>query len=110
DQNANTLSISVFSLSEFVLVGEECLALDTKPTLVLGKVLPPAGDDTLAFKAARPAPNAAIDPLAQGLGVRLSDADGVVVDATLPAGAYAKATKHGWKVDKKRTKWTWTHP
>ena len=27
-----------------------------------------------------------------------------------PGGAFDKATKIGWKVDKKRTKWTWSHP
>jgi len=32
------------------------------------------------------------------------------VTQTLPAGAYDKATKIGWKVYKKRTKWTWSHP
>lgn len=28
----------------------------------------------------------------------------------LPPGLYDKATKTGWKVDEKRTTWTWSHP
>lgn len=81
-----------------------------KPKLGLGKILPPGGDDTLAFAGRLPLAATARDPDLGGLVVRLADGGGTILDATLPAGLYAKATKTGWKVDKKRTKWTWSAP
>ena len=109
DTTANTWNVAVASFSEYVLDAATCATFE-KPKLTLGKILAPAGDDTLAFAGALPAPATPPDPDLHGLAILLSDGGGVVREETLPAGAYDKATKTGWKVNKKRTKWTWAHP
>ena len=78
--------------------------------LTLGKMLAPGGDDTLAFAGTLALAGSARDPELGGLGFRLADAGATVVNVTLPSGLYDKQTKTGWKVNKKRTKWTWVHP
>jgi cysteine-rich repeat protein len=109
DSVANTWNASVSSFSEYVLDAASCTAF-AKPKLTLAKILPPAGDDSLAFSGTLPASATPPDPDLHGLGITLQDENGPIVTQTLPAGAYDKSTKTGWKVDKKRTKWTWTHP
>ncbi len=112
DRTANTWTFATLSFSEFTLAGPPaapCATFD-KPKLVLGKILAPAGDDTLTFGGTMPAPMSPPDPDLGGFSVRLDDGSGTVLDVTLPPGAYGKATKTGWKVDKKRTHWTWSHP
>jgi hypothetical protein len=112
DRGANTWPFSTTSFSEFAVAGTpppDC-TLFGKPRLVLGKTRLPTGDDTLAFSGTLPAPAAAPDPDLAGLGFRLDDAQGTVVDLAIPPGSFDKATKTGWKVGKKRTKWIWTHP
>lgn len=47
---ANTWTVDVASFSEYVLEAASC-ATFTAPKLTLGKILPPAGDDTLGFPA-----------------------------------------------------------
>ena len=78
--------------------------------LTLGKMLAPGGDDSLAFAGTFALAGSARDPEVGGLGFRLADGAATVVDVTLPPGLYDKATKTGWKVNKKRTTWTWVHP
>jgi len=111
DQAANDWEVAIMSFSEFVLVDEPCIGF-TGPKLTLGKVAPPGGDDTLAFKGAVSLPPAALalDPIAEGLRVALTGDSGTVFDVAIPPGAFAKATKTGWKVDKKHTRWTFTAP
>lgn len=81
-----------------------------KPKLTLGKLAPPAGDDTLTFTGSLVAPLTPPDPDAHGLTIAIDDANGLFSRVTIPAGAYDKVTKTGWKVNGKRTAWTWLHP
>ncbi len=109
DPTTNTWTVSVSSFSEYVLDAASCAVFE-KPKLTLAKILLPAGDDTLAFTGAEGGAATSPDPDLHGLTITLRDASGPIETRTLPAGAYDKPTKTGWKVDKKRTKWTWTHP
>src|SRR2546425_7700878 len=62
--------------------------------LMLGKLAPPAGDDTLAFKGEMRIPTSpAVDPGATGARVIVGEG----VDLTIPGGAVDPATKTGWK-------------
>jgi hypothetical protein len=99
----------VSSFSEYVLDAASCAVFE-KPKLTLAKILVPAGDDTLAFAGALGVAATPPDPDLHGLAITLQDANGPIVTQTLSAGIYDKPTKTGWKVDKKRTKWSWTHP
>jgi hypothetical protein len=46
------------------------------------------------------------DPVARGVRVVVTDASSaVLLDVTIPGGAYDKSVKTGWKV--KKTTWTW---
>ena len=116
DTAANRWEVAVTGFSEFVLVSEpapptSCTTF-ADPKLTLGKVPAPTGDDTLSFKGSATLPPEALgmNPIAEGFAIELTDANGTVFDATLPAGAYTKATRTGWKVDRKGTKWTFTAP
>lgn len=109
DAVANAWTVKVSSFSEYVLDAASCAVFE-KPKLTLAKILAPAGDDTLAFTGALAAAATQPDPDLHGLAIALQDANGPIVTQTLPVGVYDKATKTGWKVDKKRTKWSWTHP
>jgi hypothetical protein len=74
----------------------DCAAVD-KPKLSIGKVLPPTGDDTLAFKGVMNIPTTpALDPVSTGARVVVPG----VVDATIPGGAFDDVTKKGWKAGK----------
>jgi FG-GAP-like repeat/ZU5 domain len=109
DVVANTWTVQVSSFSEYALDAATCAAVE-KPRLTLAKILPPSGDDTLTFTGAFTAPATPPDPDTHGLAITLEDAGGLLVEVTLPPGAWDKTTKTGWKVDKKRTRWTWAHP
>src|SRR3989441_10042893 len=62
--------------------------------LVLAKLAPPAGDDTLAFKGRMTLPTAPpLDPVTTGVRL-LADP---VLDVTIPGGAFDPATMTGWK-------------
>jgi len=69
-------------------------AVIAKAKLALGKLAPPAGDDTLAFKGRMTVPTSpALDPVTTGVRVLV---DGVL-DTTIPGGAFDPGTKTGWK-------------
>ena len=69
-------------------------AVIAKAKLALGKLAPPAGDDTLVFKGRMTVPTSpALDPVTTGVRVLV---DGVL-DATVPGGAFDPGTKTGWK-------------
>jgi len=70
DSAANTWTVSVSSFSEYVLDAVSCAAFD-KPKLTLAKILPPAGDDGLAFAGSLPAPATPPDPDLHGLAIVL---------------------------------------
>jgi hypothetical protein len=68
-----------------------------KPKLALAKLGETPGSQTLALKGAMTVPAApALDPVETGVRVLV---DGVV-DATIPGGAFDRATKTGWKAKK----------
>jgi hypothetical protein len=70
----------------------------TGAKLNLGKLAAPGGDDTLALKGEMMlAAPVDIDPLATGVRITVDGEDGRIVDAVIPAGAYDKQTKTGWK-------------
>jgi hypothetical protein len=76
--------------------------------LTVTKVGPPPGDDRLTFKGAfllTPPVGPTLDPVAKGFEVRLVDSGTAVLDTKLPAGAFNRATKTGWKVNGTQTKW-----
>ena len=114
DQNGSPDLVTVGRLDAWASVllngpaGGSCAPYD-KPRLALGDILAPSGDDTLGFAGALAAPATPPDPDLHGLAIALEDAGGLVTDATIPPGSYDKTAKSGWKVDKKRTKWVWTH-
>jgi hypothetical protein len=79
----------------------------------ISHVAPPAGDDGLSVKgtlALAPPVEPVVDPVAYGLHVRVADGDGVVLDLTLPPGAYDPVAKTGWKVNKTGNRWTYVGP
>jgi len=109
DVVANTWAVNVSSFSEYVLDADVCATYE-KPKLTLGKLLAPQGDDTLTFTGMFVAPASPPDPDLKGVTITLEDASGLLAEVALPAGSYDKVTKTGWKVNKKRTSWTWLHP
>jgi hypothetical protein len=87
-------------VSRFISTG--CSACQ-KPLVQLGKLTTPGGDDTLKFKGTATLPNAPIvDPMTNGVRVRVAGVDGTVLsDVTIPGGT-------GWKVNTKGNAWKWT--
>jgi hypothetical protein len=74
-----------------------------KAKVVVAKLLTPGGDDALAFsgRLGLPAPVvAALDPVAHGLRLVVTDRATTILDATLPGGAFDAGTKTGWKFAK----------
>src|SRR5262249_1146023 len=84
----------------------------TKPTLTATKLLSPLGDDKLSIKGQAVVPTTpTLDPLGRGVRVLLSGATGtMLLDATIPGGAYDSLTKTGWKVNAVHTSWTYKSP
>ena len=69
--------------------------------VVIGRVSGPVGEQSLSAKGRiLPFPTSpAIDPVANGARVVLTDADGgVLMDALIPAGAWNPVTRRGWSV------------
>lgn len=82
-------------------------------TVQISNVAPPAGDDGLSFKGTimlEPPAEPLVDPVVNGLHVRLTDGGGTVLDVTIPPGAYDPVSKTGWKVNKRGNQWTWIAP
>jgi hypothetical protein len=92
-------------------IGDACDACGggaaiVKGNLVLGKLDPPSGDDTLSLKGALTLASApALDPLATGVRVIVAGTTGVVLDAALPPGAFDKGAGEGWKERNGKFKW-----
>lgn len=83
----------------------------TKPRLTLKKLNTPPGDDTVAFRGEMVIPTSpAIDPVARGARIAVSDMGGTVLDVTIPGGVRDPMTKIGWKANKAGTAWTYSHP
>lgn len=78
----------------------------TAVKLKIGRLTPPAGDETLSLKAQATLPSVpAVDPVVTGLHVRVTGGGGVVADAMIPGGAYDRATRIGWAVNGAGTQW-----
>jgi hypothetical protein len=81
-------------------------AFMTKEKLVATRILAPGGDDKLKLKGFVIVPTTpTIEPDNKGLRLLVQRSDrSVVLDATLPPGAYSTATRAGWKANGPRTK------
>ncbi|MCW5890473.1 MAG: alpha/beta hydrolase fold domain-containing protein [bacterium] len=81
-----------------------------KPSLTLAKVLAPAGDDKLSLAAtiAGVPMSPPVDPLTNGFRLLVTGADGsVVLDTTLPGGAWSPTTRAGWVAAKNGATFTY---
>lgn len=79
---------------------------------MIGKLTTPAGDDTLTFTGtvSLPVPiDPPLDPLTDGIDLRIADTAGTVLDLAVPGGAFANPPDVGWKVNKAATKWTYVN-
>jgi parallel beta-helix repeat protein len=81
----------------------------TDSDLALRRLGTPPGDDTLLFrgKVAMAHPyTPALDPVAVGVGVLVTDSEGTpIVDVLVPGGAYDSGTGTGWKFYANRGIW-----
>ncbi len=78
--------------------------------LSLGRLLAPAGDDTLAFRGffVNVPRSPVINPVVHGMRFLLTDVTGAVpLDVTIDGGAYDPTSKVGWKVNSRGTSWTY---
>jgi hypothetical protein len=81
----------------------------TRAKLTLTKVAAPTGDDGLKLTGEMIVPTTpVIDPLANGVRLAVTGANGTVADVTVPGGAFDTTTKTGWKVNGAGTAWTFT--
>ncbi len=112
DQSANTWTIQVSQFSEYAVGTEPCLPATTA-RLKLTKTALPAGDDGLKFAGsfvlAGPI-GSLLDPVANGVGLRLVDTRGTVVEQAIPPGPFDPVTKRGWKVTGGGEKWKFSSP
>jgi hypothetical protein len=70
----------------------------TDAKLALTKIASPPGDDTLKWKGGLTLPPATtVDPLTTGVRILIDGAQGTILDAVIPGGAYDKGSKTGWK-------------
>ena len=82
----------------------------TKANLTIGRLTTPTGDDTLTFQgsATFPAPfDPPLDPLTNGVQLRIAGTNGTVFDFTVPGGAFNKTAGVGWAANGNGTKWTY---
>ncbi len=83
------------------------------PSLVISKNLVPAGDERLSLKGewvVTPT-TPAINPIANGLRLRVNDKNGApVFDRVIPRGGPISSKAPGWKVNGAKTKWTYRDP
>jgi hypothetical protein len=85
----------------------------TGAALTLRHILPPPGDDGLAFKGSftvTPPVAVALDPVNSGVALRLVDGPTLVLDVQVAIGAYDTIARTGWKVNKSATRWTYVGP
>lgn len=83
----------------------------TKPKLIISKLNTPPGDDTLNFQGTFTVPfpfSPPLDPLANGLRLQITNVAGSALDVTIPGGAFTKSLGRGWKVNARRTTWTYS--
>jgi hypothetical protein len=83
-----------------------------KPKITIVKLLTPPGDDKLKFKGSITIPplggDPTLDPSTNGARAMIVDSTGtVVLDVTVPPGAYNVANKAGWKVNSAATSFTY---
>ena len=83
-----------------------------KPKITIVKLLTPPGDDKLKFKGSITIPpqggDPTRDPVSEGARAMIVDSTGtVVLDVTIPPGAYNVANKAGWKVNGSATTFTY---
>ena len=80
-----------------------------QPSIRIKRLDTPPGDDTLSIKGRMIVPHPfapTIDPVANGVGIAITDAAGTnVVNVTVPGGAYDHATKVGWKASSNGSSW-----
>jgi hypothetical protein len=83
----------------------------TRAGVKIGRLTTPPGDDTLTLKGEMTVPfpfMPAVDPLTNGVRIRIEDAAGArVLDASVPGGAFDPLTGNGWKVNRAGTVWTY---
>ena len=87
----------------------QCVTV-AQPTLTIGKLQTPPGDDTLTFvgKLTLPIPfDPMLDPRTNGVEILIQDTTGTVLDVTMPGGAFSNPPNKGWKVNRLGTKWTY---
>jgi hypothetical protein len=83
-----------------------------KAKITITKLITPPGDDKLKFKGEITIPalpgDPVLDPTMEGARMIITDSTGaVVVDATIPAGAYNVNQKAGWKINGSATAFTY---
>jgi hypothetical protein len=83
-----------------------------KPKITIVKLLTPPGDDKLKFKGSITIPpqggDPTLDPTTEGARAMIVDSTGtVVLDVTIPPGAYSTTNKAGWKVNGSATTFTY---
>jgi len=83
--------------------GDACpCATIEAPSIAVGKLDAPSGDETLTVKGRMTIPTTPpLDPVANGMHVVVAGTAGTIVDAVIPGGAFDPATKTGWKKTKK---------
>lgn len=94
----------------FRVWGGACTSL-ARPVFTIGKLNTPLGDDTLTAQGSVTLPvpfDPQLDPLTNGVRVLLSGTKGMLINATIPGGAFDKPAKRGWKVNKAGTTWTYS--
>jgi hypothetical protein len=82
----------------------------SSPRLTATKLLPPSGDENLSIKGEAIVPGNH-DPVAEGARLLLTSSfDAVLLDVTIPPGAYDEGTKTGWKISASGSAWTYKGP
>jgi hypothetical protein len=83
----------------------------TNAKLVLKKQNTAPGDDGLKLVAQMTVPTTpALDPVANGAHLAVSDTAGTVANVIVPAGAFDEATGIGWVVNDAGTAWKYVNP
>ena len=83
----------------------------TNGKLLLKKQNTPAGDDGLKLVGQMTVPvTPALDPVANGARIVVTDDAGTVANVSVPGGAFDDAAGHGWKVNGAGTVWKYLNP